>query len=100
MKWFLMVFSWMLIFPVKLYQWVLSPWLPNACRYSPTCSHYTVTALKIHGPLKGLFLGVRRIFSCHQWGGWGWDPVPDKENFTWKKPEVQKRRPFDIEEPS
>lgn len=86
--------SLVLIIPVKIYQYILSPWLPNACRYTPTCSHYTIDALKEHGPVKGLFLGIRRIFSCHQWGGHGYDPVPDKENFTWKKPEAQKHRPF------
>jgi putative membrane protein insertion efficiency factor len=88
-------FSFLLIIPVKIYQWVLSPWLPGACRYTPTCSHYAVDALKKHGPIKGLFLAVRRIFSCHQWGGWGWDPVPEKDAFSWKKPEAQKNRPFE-----
>lgn len=88
-------FSFLLIIPVKIYQWIISPWLPNACRYNPTCSHYTVEALKIHGPIKGLFLAIRRIFSCHQWGGWGNDTVPPKDKFTWVKPEEQKRRPFD-----
>ena len=88
-------FSFLLIIPVKLYQWILSPWLPNACRYSPTCSHYAVDALKIHGPIKGLFLAIRRILSCHQWGGWGNDTVPAKEKFTWKKPEAQKNRSFE-----
>jgi putative membrane protein insertion efficiency factor len=95
MKVIAVFFSFLLIIPVKLYQWVLSPWLPNACRYTPTCSHYAVDALKIHGPIKGLFLATRRIFSCHQWGGWGNDAVPAKENFTWKKPKEQKRRPFE-----
>lgn len=88
------VFSILLIVPVKIYQWVISPWLPNSCRYSPTCSHYAIDSLKTHGPIKGVFLAVRRIFSCHQWGGHGWDPVPKKDGFTWKKPEAQKRRPF------
>lgn len=88
------IFSFLLIVPVKFYQWIISPWLPNSCRYNPTCSHYTIEALKKHGPLKGLFLATRRIFSCHQWGGWGWDPVPEKDKFTWKKPEAQKKRPF------
>lgn len=88
------IFSFLLIVPVKLYQWIISPWLPNACRYNPTCSHYAIDALKVHGPIKGLYLATRRIFSCHQWGGWGFDPVPKSEEFTWKKPEAQKKRPF------
>jgi putative membrane protein insertion efficiency factor len=65
-----------LILPIKLYQVVLSPFLPNACRYTPTCSHYAVQALRKHGPLKGLFLATKRILSCHPWGGHGHDPVP------------------------
>jgi putative membrane protein insertion efficiency factor len=98
MKILSLIFSWLLIIPVKLYQWVLSPWLPGACRYNPTCSHYAIDSLKTHGPLKGLFLATRRIVSCHQWGGWGWDPVPEKNQFTWKKPGAQKSRPFEPEE--
>lgn len=86
-------FSYILIVPVKLYQWLISPWLPNACRYNPTCSHYAIDSLKKHGPIKGFYMATRRIFSCHQWGGWGWDPVPD--SFSWKKPQAQKKRPFE-----
>ncbi len=73
------IFSYILIFPVKLYQWVISPILPNACRFDPTCSSYMVQALKIHGPIKGLFLGTKRISRCHPWGGHGHDPVPEKK---------------------
>lgn len=83
--------SYILIIPIKIYQWFISPWLPNSCRYTPTCSHYAIEALKTHGIIKGFFLAIRRIFSCHQWGGHGYDPVPDKEKFTWKKPKAQKR---------
>ena len=93
------ILSLLLMIPIKAYQWFISPWLPGACRYTPSCSHYALDALKTHGPFKGLYLATRRIFSCHQWGGWGWDPVPDKEHFTWKKPEAQKHRHFDADEP-
>lgn len=65
-----------LIIPVRIYQWVISPWLPKTCRYEPTCSQYAIDALRIHGPLKGLLLGTKRILSCHPWGGHGHDPVP------------------------
>ena len=68
----------LLTLPIKLYQWVISPILPNTCRYHPTCSHYAIEALRIHGPLKGLVMGTRRILSCHPWGGHGYDPVPPK----------------------
>lgn len=66
----------LLIIPVKLYQWFLSPWLGASCRYTPTCSAYTIEALKKHGPFKGLWLSIKRILSCNPWGGHGHDPVP------------------------
>jgi putative membrane protein insertion efficiency factor len=61
---------------IKFYQYVISPWLPNACRFNPTCSHYGVDAFKKHGAIKGLWLTIRRIARCHPWGGSGYDPVP------------------------
>jgi putative membrane protein insertion efficiency factor len=67
-----------LIFLVRIYQWVISPLLPPVCRYQPTCSHYMIESLKIWGPIKGAYLGVRRILSCHPWGGHGHDPVPPR----------------------
>ncbi len=62
---------------VKLYQNLISPITPATCRYQPTCSHYTVEALQKHGLFKGGKLSIKRIFSCHPWGGSGYDPVPD-----------------------
>jgi putative membrane protein insertion efficiency factor len=74
--------SWLLIVlltvPIKIYQWIISPALPKTCRYHPTCSEYALEALKIHGPIKGLIMGTKRILSCHPWGGHGHDPVPPK----------------------
>ncbi len=71
-----------LIFPflllIKVYQWVISPLFPAACRYNPTCSVYAIDALKEWGILKGLYLAIKRIGSCHPWGGHGDDPVPKK----------------------
>lgn len=66
------------IFLVKVYQTLISPFLPSTCRYQPTCSHYTIEALEKHGLLYGGKLAVKRIFSCHPWGGSGYDPVPEK----------------------
>lgn len=72
-----------LIFPfvllVRFYQTAISPFTPSTCRYSPTCSHYTVEALKVHGLFIGGWLAIKRIFSCHPWGGSGYDPVPEKK---------------------
>ena len=65
------------IFPVKVYQWIISPILPASCRYNPTCSNYMIQAIKEWGPLKGSWMGIKRISSCHPWGGMGEDPVPE-----------------------
>jgi putative membrane protein insertion efficiency factor len=61
---------------IKLYQWILSPWLGPSCRYTPTCSQYGLEAFKKYGPVKGLWLTIKRISRCHPWGGHGHDPVP------------------------
>ena len=53
--------------------------MPAACRYNPTCSQYAIDALKEWGVLKGGWLAIKRISSCHPWGGFGDDPVPKKE---------------------
>jgi putative membrane protein insertion efficiency factor len=61
---------------IKAYQLFISPYIPASCRYTPTCSAYAVEALKKHGLFKGIYLSAKRIFSCHPWGGSGYDPVP------------------------
>lgn len=75
-KGFMKALSWILILPIRLYQILISPMLPAACRFTPTCSQYAVEALRRHGPLKGGWLAVKRICRCHPWGGSGYDPVP------------------------
>lgn len=64
------------IFLIRFYQIVLSPLMPATCRFEPTCSQYTVEALKKHGLFYGGYLGAKRIMSCHPWGKSGYDPVP------------------------
>ena len=76
--WIRQGFVLMLVLPVRIYQWVISPWLPRTCRYTPSCSEYAIQALNVHGPLLGLLLGTKRILSCHPWGGHGHDPVPPR----------------------
>ncbi len=66
----------LLIAMVRFYKRWISPALPQACRYTPTCSVYMIEAIETHGPLHGTWLGARRICRCHPWGGHGWDPVP------------------------
>jgi len=61
---------------IRFYQMVISPYLPPSCRYTPTCSAYGIEALKKYGPFKGSWLTIKRIASCHPWGGHGYDPVP------------------------
>ncbi|MFN3530386.1 MAG: membrane protein insertion efficiency factor YidD [Bacteroidia bacterium] len=61
---------------IRIYQYALSPMLPMSCRYTPSCSAYGVEALRKHGALKGGWLTLKRITSCHPWGGHGHDPVP------------------------
>ncbi len=68
--------TFLLIGLVKLYQWLISPVLPNSCRYYPTCSAYSIEALKKYGPFKGLWLAIKRILRCNPWGGSGYDPIP------------------------
>ncbi|MEY3620532.1 MAG: hypothetical protein RLZZ391_898 [Bacteroidota bacterium] len=62
---------------IKFYQYVLSPYLGGSkCRYTPSCSQYTMDAIKKYGPIKGVFLGAKRLSRCHPGGGHGYDPVP------------------------
>lgn len=74
------ILSHLVLLPVKLYQWVISPLFPATCRHTPTCSVYTVEAVKEWGPLKGIWLGMKRLSKCHPWGTSGYDPVPRKCN--------------------
>ena len=77
------------IFLIKSYQFIISPIFANKCRYFPTCSQYYIDALKKHGFIKGTYLGLKRILSCHPFkilgGGSGLDFVPNKKNFTKEK---------------
>jgi len=65
-------------FPIKLYQWFISPILGPSCRYSPSCSHYMLQAIDEWGIFRGTWIGLKRIGRCHPWGGHGDDPVPKK----------------------
>lgn len=66
----------LLILFVRGYQVALSPHLPAACRYTPTCSHYAIEALEKHGALRGGWLALKRIARCHPFRPGGYDPVP------------------------
>jgi len=71
-----------LIAPIRFYRYAISPLLPPSCRFVPTCSQYAIEAIQVHGPLKGLYLTVRRLLRCHPikrlGGSQGYDPVPPR----------------------
>jgi len=69
-----------LIFLVRIYQYAISPYFPKSCRHEPSCSQYAIEAINEWGPIKGIWLGVKRISKCHPWGTSGYDPVPKKSN--------------------
>lgn len=58
------------------YKRFLSPLLPPMCRFEPTCSVYMMQAIEKYGPLRGVWLGIRRLSRCHVFNPGGWDPVP------------------------
>ena len=62
---------------VRGYQLLVSPFLPPACRFLPTCSEYAVEAIESHGAGRGVVLALLRLARCHPWGGSGYDPVPE-----------------------
>ena len=65
------------IFPIKVYQRFISPFLGFSCRFTPTCSHYTIEAIKKFGIIKGTLLSIKRILKCNPLGSSGYDPIPD-----------------------
>jgi putative membrane protein insertion efficiency factor len=68
-----------LIALLRLYKAALSPLLPAACRFHPSCSVYAMGAIGVHGPLRGSWLSLRRLARCHPFGGAGLDPVPPRD---------------------
>ena len=69
------IFTKILINFIKAYKFLISPLLGNSCRYLPTCSEYSIEALKTYGLIKGLLISFKRISTCHPWGHGGFDPV-------------------------
>lgn len=66
------------ILPIRFYKLVISPLLPPACRFEPTCSVYAAQAIMRFGILRGSVLMIARLARCHPWGGSGYDPVPER----------------------
>lgn len=70
---------------IRVYQWTISPMLHllvpgGGCRYQPSCSRYAYEALRVHGPIAGTWLAIKRLARCHPWGGCGHDPVPPRQH--------------------
>ncbi|HEX4165020.1 MAG TPA: membrane protein insertion efficiency factor YidD [Bryobacteraceae bacterium] len=64
-----------IILALRAYKLVISPWLPSACRYYPTCSEYMAEAVRKHGAVRGVWMGLRRLGRCHPFHEGGYDPV-------------------------
>jgi putative membrane protein insertion efficiency factor len=79
----------LLVGVIRIYQTLLSPIIPPCCRYTPTCSVYTVEAILKHGAILGGMMGTARLLRCAPWGGYGPDPVPDRfslaQNKSWMR---------------
>lgn len=67
---------WILLIPILFYRRFVSPLLPASCRYYPTCAGYAEEAIRLHGPIRGGWLAVRRLGRCHPWTPGGVDHVP------------------------
>jgi uncharacterized protein len=74
----LKLIAFLLSLPIHLYRWTLSPLLPRACRFHPSCSAYALGALQEHGPFRGFWLAVRRLGRCNPFNPGGLDPVPPR----------------------
>jgi putative membrane protein insertion efficiency factor len=72
------IISFPILLVINFYRYFISPIFPASCRFNPTCSAYFKEAVEEWGPIKGSYLGIKRISKCHPWGGFGEDPVPKK----------------------
>lgn len=68
-----------LIAILRAYKLVISPLLPSACRFAPTCSEYMLEAIRVHGVSRGIWLGLKRLGRCHPFCEGGFDPVPERD---------------------
>ncbi len=76
----------LLIGLIRIYQRFISPYKPRTCRFYPTCSHYALEAIQVHGALRGSWLATRRVLRCHPLNPGGFDPVPPKQPVGKQKP--------------
>jgi putative membrane protein insertion efficiency factor len=71
--------SWLIIGLIRIYQLIISPLIGPRCRFTPTCSQYTIEAIKLYGVVKGCWLGSKRLLKCHPLNDGGYDPVPPRK---------------------
>ena len=83
--WDIITFKWLFLGLIKFYQKCISPLFPPTCIYTPTCSSYMFEAICKHGPIRGIWLGTKRLLRCVPWQKGGFDPVPDnpKGDMKW-----------------
>jgi putative membrane protein insertion efficiency factor len=74
------MFSKFLLFLIKTYKILISPWLGNCCRFHPSCSSYAIDALKEYGPIKGSFFAIWRILRCNPFSAGGIDYIKEKKS--------------------
>lgn len=75
-------FAAILMAPIRVYRYAISPLLPPTCRFYPSCSEYALEAIGTHGPVKGSWLAARRVCRCHPWNPGGVDPVPARASLA------------------
>jgi putative membrane protein insertion efficiency factor len=80
----------LVLMPINAYRVVLSPLLGSHCRFSPSCSHYAIEAIQLHGVVKGGYLTMHRLWRCRPFGGSGYDPVPEQISSRSKRVEDAK----------
>ncbi|MBA3581456.1 MAG: membrane protein insertion efficiency factor YidD [Gammaproteobacteria bacterium] len=83
----------LITFPIKVYRLFISPFLPQACRFYPSCSQYVQEAVECHGIWRGGLLGIKRLCSCHPWHVGGFDPVPEKATNAQDQQETNEHHP-------
>jgi uncharacterized protein len=87
---------------VQVYRWIFSPLKAaffgpvGRCRYTPSCSQYTLESIRAHGAWRGTLFSIRRICSCHPWGGFGYDPVPKSEALRLKSARLAPNSALDV----
>lgn len=77
MRYILLPFKFLIKLPIYFYKYLISPLLPNVCRFTPSCSNYFIGAVNEFGPFKGTIIGAKRILRCRPGSkAYGYDPVP------------------------